>query len=169
MADYNDYLKYLKHVDDTTAQDFKAKEDSLKKDISDLKAQFKGEISRTENIYNSNISDLKAQFNDEKSKIEKNHKADKLKIKELQSKINELQSELDNSSYEIQRLRKCDNQSQKQHNQLISVKVVCLCLGLVLSLFFSLISPIIAIPLAICFIYFIYKTVNKKNNQYGRL
>lgn len=76
MADYSDYLKYLKHVDDTTAQDFKAKEDILKNKISDLKAQFK----------------------DEKSKIEQAHKIEKAKLKneisELKKKFNAENKEL---------------------------------------------------------------------------
>ena len=101
MTEYNDYLKYLKHVEDTTAQDFKARENVLIKDISDLKAQFKDEKSKIENVhkdekakienqYNNNISDLKSQFKakedahkKEISDLQAKHKDEKTKIENL--------------------------------------------------------------------------------------
>ena len=37
MASYNEYLEYLKHIDNTTEQEIKTKIDGLNKDITHLK------------------------------------------------------------------------------------------------------------------------------------
>ena len=59
MADYNDYLKYLKHVEDTTKKDVKAKIDEKNIEIVKLKKDFDTEKQQIENRLNSEIDKLK--------------------------------------------------------------------------------------------------------------
>ena len=44
MADYSDYLNYLHHIDDTTAQEFKKREDELRHQIDVVREQCRKDI-----------------------------------------------------------------------------------------------------------------------------
>lgn len=80
MADYNDYLAYLHHIDDTTAQEFKKKEDELRhqidvvrdqcqKEIRNHKAETEAERTKLEADHKSFIEDLVAKNKDSVDKL----------------------------------------------------------------------------------------------------
>lgn len=94
MADYNDYLAYLHHVDDTTLQEFKKKEDELRhqidvvrdqcqKDIRKIKEIAAEEMAQLEEGHKAAIASLNAQclssvekIKAEKAQLKASHKAE---------------------------------------------------------------------------------------------
>jgi len=64
MADYNDYLNYLHHIDDTTAQEFKKREDELRHQIDVIR-----ELCRKE------IRDIQDRTTAERALLEADHKS----------------------------------------------------------------------------------------------
>lgn len=88
MADYNDYLAYLHHVDDTTLQEFKKKEDELRhqidvvrdqcqKDIRKIKKIAAEEMAQLEEGHKAAMASLNAQCQSSVEKI----KAEKAQLK----------------------------------------------------------------------------------------
>ena len=78
MAQYDEYLQYLKHVDDTTLQDFEKEKRKLQEEITATKNQSKQEIKSIEDkckqetekqklACETKISDIKQQFKDKES------------------------------------------------------------------------------------------------------
>lgn len=59
MANYNDYLKYLQHIDNTTKQEITAEKDSLNKEIAQLKISL------------INLGNEKAELQNEKAELQK--------------------------------------------------------------------------------------------------
>ena len=94
MADYNDYLAYLHHVDDTTLQEFKKKEDELRhqidvvrdqcqKDIRKIKEIAAEEMAQLEEGHKAAMTSLNAQclssvekIKAEKAQLKASHKAE---------------------------------------------------------------------------------------------
>ena len=147
MADYNDYLKYLKHVDDTTAQDFKAKEDLLKKDISDLKAQFKDEKAKIEQAHKDEKSKLEEAFKNEKAQLKNEISESKKKFtaenKKLSVSLENVTKERDDL------LMNLDKKAIKATGNGV-FRFILLFLGFIISL------PLAGIPI------FIYRKVRKR-------
>jgi len=99
MADYNDYLKYLHHIDDTTTQEFKKKEDELRhqidvvrdqcqRDIKNIQERAIAEKEQLKADHKSAIDVLTAQFQasaeelkTEIKRLETSHKAELEKLK----------------------------------------------------------------------------------------
>jgi chromosome segregation ATPase len=152
MADYNDYLRYLKHVDDTTGQDFKARENVLKKDISNLQTQFKEEKSKIESahkkekaqmeiMFKNNVSDLKAQFKTkeevfkkeisdlqaknkgENSKIESAHKEDKIKMETMfKNNVSDLKAQFKTKEDALKKAIYLHTQNEKELHEVVNTK-----------------------------------------------
>lgn len=75
MAQYEEYLQYLKHVDDTTLQDFEKEKSKLqdeitatinhsKQEIMSIEEKCKQEIEKQKFACEIKISDINQQFND---------------------------------------------------------------------------------------------------------
>lgn len=78
MTQYDEYLQYLKHVDDTTLQDFEKEKRKLQDDITATKNQSiqkiksiedkcKQEIEKQKSACETKISEIKQQFKDKES------------------------------------------------------------------------------------------------------
>lgn len=78
MTQYDEYLQYLKHVDDTTLQDFEEEKRKLQDDITATKKQSrqeiksiedkcKQEIEKQKSACETKISEIKQQFKDKES------------------------------------------------------------------------------------------------------
>lgn len=98
MADYNDYLDYLHHIDDTTVLEFKKKEDELRhqidvirdqsqKDIKNIQDRATAEKVRLEVNHKSAIDALASKYQasidklkDERTQLEAKHKIELKKI-----------------------------------------------------------------------------------------
>lgn len=80
MADYNDYLAYLHHVDDTTLQEFKKKEDELRHQIDVVREQCKKDIKSIKESAAAKVEQLKVSHEAElaKLKAEKDAAVEKL-------------------------------------------------------------------------------------------
>jgi chromosome segregation ATPase len=109
MADYNEYLKYLKHVEDTTKQDVEAKIDEKNIEITKLKKDFNIEKQKLESSLKTEIDGLNnyrkrleisiANLNEEKSNLttELNSTKEELKYQIEQKEI-EVKNATTNSS-----------------------------------------------------------------------
>lgn len=80
MADYNDYLNYLHHIDDTTAQEFKKREDELRhqidvvreqcrKDLREIEAKAAAEIAQLEADHKSAMNALTSKYQSSVDKL----------------------------------------------------------------------------------------------------
>lgn len=100
MADYNDYLKYLKHVEDTTKQDVEARIDEKNTEIAKLKNDFNIEKQELESSLKAEIDGLNnyrerlevsiTNLNEEKSNLttELSSVKEELKYQSEQKKLN---------------------------------------------------------------------------------
>lgn len=132
MADYSDYLNYLHHIDDTTAQEFKKREEELQhqidvvrdqcqKAIKDIKEKTAAEISQLEASHNAELAKLqaekdeaeqrlsitKAHIEDEKRRAVE-HALSKIKLEyesSARSLQNQYQSSIDSLNTEIKQLK----------------------------------------------------------------
>ena len=100
MADYNDYLAYLHHVDDTTLQEFKKKEDELRhqidvireqcrKDINDIRERAAAEKEQLEADHKAVIASLTAQCQSDVDKITAEKEAAEQKLSTALAEIEE--------------------------------------------------------------------------------
>ncbi len=102
MAQYDEYLQYLKHVDDTTLQDFEKEKRKLQEEITATKNQSKQEmksiedkckkeIEKQKSACETKISDIKQQFKDKESVLNQtladNKKNYEEEIKRLNNKL----------------------------------------------------------------------------------
>lgn len=71
MTKYDDYLQYLKHVDDETLLSFKKEIKDLNDNIVAQKEQSKQQLSTQKTEYESKISDLKKQFKEKEEVLNK--------------------------------------------------------------------------------------------------
>lgn len=78
MAQYDEYLQYLKHVDDTTLQDFEKEKSKLQDEITAIKNQSrqeiksieekcKKEVEKQKSACEIKISEIKQQFKDKEA------------------------------------------------------------------------------------------------------
>lgn len=110
MANYNDYLEYLKHIDNTTEQEITKKVNALSDEISNLK------ISLTN--LNKVKDDLTTDLGNSRKQV--NEKIDFINIKETELKkvsndLNNVQKELKDTSFKLSELEKQHNIEQKKN------------------------------------------------------
>lgn len=92
MASYDEYLQYLKIVDDQTLEELHRKEKDLAAQIAALQKSHREEIKQLESKFNAKALDLKSQY-DQKGKelatqvvaLQKSHRDE---IQQLESAFN---------------------------------------------------------------------------------
>ena len=113
MANYNDYIKYLQHVDNITKQEVTAKIDSLNEEITNLKSSL------------TNLNKVKDGLTDELGKANRqiNEQTDRINQKEVELQIaakkqtaleNELKSTVSTKNEEIRLLQNDLENSKKK-------------------------------------------------------
>lgn len=166
MAQYSDYLKYLNHVDDTTLQDFKVKEDALRQEITDTKNQcrmevkateekYKTEIEKQKSLYKVNISDIKQQVLDKEfshqrilAKLKNDHEEE---IKKITSELERCQQERDTLNHKANIYESYYNAALQKLKFLSTIRLIFI---LIVSIGSLGILPVV---------YFIYWIFNYKN------
>jgi chromosome segregation ATPase len=96
MANYNDYLEYLKHVDNTTKQEVTARIDSLNDEIAGLKTSLNN-LNKVKDNITDDLSKARTQINEKIDQI--NQKEVELKrifneLSAVQNQLNETQKKL---------------------------------------------------------------------------
>ena len=136
MADYNDYLDYLHHVDDTTAQEFKKKEDELRhqidvvrdqcqRDIRNIQERVASEKAHSEADHKSAIDTLTSQYEasveklkTEKKQIESAHKAELKRINtEKENTITQLINEKNAALAKVEEEKEIPEKFKKNDKQ----------------------------------------------------
>jgi hypothetical protein len=109
MANYNDYLEYLKHIDNTTEKEIKTKIDGLNNDITHLKDSL-GKLNTVKD-------DLTNKLNEANNKINENFNIISIKeteITSLESDISDFTLKLKATKEEISKLEKQKSKDEKK-------------------------------------------------------
>lgn len=80
MDNYSEYLKYLKHVDDTTLNDFKVREQELRNELNSQKTRCEDRISAINRQHGDEIQRITRQKEEELNRTNKNHADEKSRI-----------------------------------------------------------------------------------------
>lgn len=110
MASYNEYLEYLKHIDNTTEQEIKTKIDGLNKDITHLKESL-GKLSTVKD-------DLTYKLNEANTKINENFHTISIKqteIASLKNDISDFTLKLKDAKEEIGKSEKQKSKDEKRN------------------------------------------------------
>lgn len=121
MANYNDYLEYLKHIDNTTEQEIKTKIDGLNDEISNLKTSLSN-LNKVKDDLTTDLANAKKQINEKVDLIN----LKETELKKVTSDLANVQKDLKDTNFKLTELEKMHNIEQKKNatisNELAEVK-----------------------------------------------
>ncbi|GHU77040.1 hypothetical protein FACS189414_3800 [Bacteroidia bacterium] len=129
MANYNDYLKYLQHVDNTTKQEVQAKENALNRDITELKKDFNDEKTKLE----ASLDSLKTENDQVYIKLNERNKI----IKEKDTTIDRQNAEIEKLSKKLEKMEKSLNHKTKSGYLIIAIVIILVLLSTSIVLFIN--------------------------------
>lgn len=80
MDNYSEYLKYLKHVDDTTLNDFKVREQELRNELNSQKTRYEERMASINRQHGDEVQRITKQNEEELKRTNKNHADEKNRI-----------------------------------------------------------------------------------------
>ena len=121
MANYNDYLEYLKHIDNTTEQEIKTKIDGLNDEISNLKTSLSN-LNKVKDDLTTDLANSKKQINEKVDLIN----LKETELKKVTSDLANVQKDLKDTNFKLTELEKMHNIEQKKNvtisNELAEIK-----------------------------------------------
>lgn len=116
MSTYNDYIEYLKHVDNTTKEEIDKQIDSLNKEINALKASLTN-LQKDKDVLSSQFAKSQKDLAAKDDMLNmKSVEADKLvrKLKELENNLLLLQQQKDSLTISLDKVKKELQQKSKE-------------------------------------------------------
>lgn len=121
MANYNDYLQYLKHIDNTTEQEIKTKIDGLNDEISNLKTSLSN-LNKVKDDLTTDLANAKKQINEKVDLIN----LKETELKKVSNDLANVQKELKDTNFKLIELEKNYNIEHKKNttisNELADIK-----------------------------------------------
>lgn len=121
MANYNDYLEYLKHIDNTTEQEIKSKINGLNDEISNLKTSLSN-LNKVKDDLTTDLANAKKQINEKTDLIN----LKETELKKVSNDLANVQKDLKETNFKLTELEKLHNIEQKKNatisNELAEVK-----------------------------------------------
>ena len=121
MANYNDYLKYLQHVDNTTKQDVTAKIEALNDEIAKLRNALTN-LNKVKDDLSGDLTKVKLQLNEHIDQINMKEVELKIAAKQLAALENETAKTVGKKNNEIQQLQNDLKNSENEGAKLFSEK-----------------------------------------------
>lgn len=110
MANYNDYLEYLKHIDNTTEQEIKSKINGLNDEISNLKTSLSN-LNKVKDDLTTDLANAKKQINEKVDLIN----LKETELKKVSSDLVKVQKDLKETNFKLTELEKLHNIEQKKN------------------------------------------------------
>ncbi len=121
MANYNEYLEYLKHIDNTTEQEIKTKIDGLNDEISNLKTSLSN-LNKVKDDLTTDLANAKKQISDKVDLIN----LKETELKKVSNDLANVQKNLKDTNFKLTEVEKLHNIEQKKNstisNELAEVK-----------------------------------------------